>query len=63
MLICGSRYDVYAAAADAADVWLGMVKLEFDFSADGADCRQIRSWPGWCHCVTRCGRVAGPGAW
>lgn len=46
VLICGSRYDVYAAAADAADVWLGMVKLEFDFAADGADYKRSQKITG-----------------
>lgn len=46
VLICGSRYDVYGAAADAADVWLGMVKLEFDFSADGADYKRSQKAQG-----------------
>ncbi len=46
VLIRGSRYDVYGAAADAADVWLGMVKLEFDFSADGADYKRSQKIAG-----------------
>lgn len=46
VLIKGTRYDVYAAAADAADVWLGMVKLEFDFAADGADYKRSQKIAG-----------------
>lgn len=46
VLIRGSRYDVYAAAADAVDVWLGMVKLDYDFSADGADYKRSQKVQG-----------------
>ena len=46
VLIKGCRYDVYAAAADAADVWLSMIKLDFDFSADGADYKRSQKAQG-----------------
>ena len=37
VLITGSYYDVYGAAADAVGIWASKVKLEFDFSADNAE--------------------------
>jgi hypothetical protein len=46
VLIRGSRYDVYGAAADAVDVWLAKVKLEFDFAADGADYKRSQKLAG-----------------
>jgi hypothetical protein len=36
VLLKGARYDVYLAAAEVVDVWIAKVKLEFDFTADGA---------------------------
>lgn len=46
VLIRGTRFDVYAAAADAADVWLAQVKLEFDFAADGGDYKRSQKVQG-----------------
>lgn len=37
VLIAGTHYDVYLAAAEAVDAWLAKVKLAYDFSADGGD--------------------------
>jgi hypothetical protein len=34
--LTGSRYDLYGAAADALRAWLATLKLQFDFTADGA---------------------------
>jgi hypothetical protein len=36
LYISGSRYDVYAAAADLVDQWVADLKSSIDFSADGA---------------------------
>lgn len=36
VMVTGSRYDVYGAAADALRAWLATLKLQFDFTADGA---------------------------
>ena len=46
VLIKGSRYDVYAAAADTVDAWVAKVKLEFDFSADGGDYKRSQKLAG-----------------
>lgn len=46
VLIRGSRYDVYAAAADAVDAWMAKVKLEFDFNADGGDYKRSQQLAG-----------------
>ena len=46
VLIKGSRYDVYGAAADAIDACIAKVKLEFDFSADGADYKRSQKLAG-----------------
>lgn len=46
VLIKGSRYDVYGAAADALDAWIGKVKLEFDFAADGGDYKRSQKLAG-----------------
>lgn len=46
VLITGSRYDVHAAAAEAVDAWIAKVKLEFDFSADGADYKRSQKLAG-----------------
>lgn len=34
--LTGSRYDVYATAAELLSIWASQVALEFDYSADGA---------------------------
>ncbi len=46
VLIRGSRYDVYGAAADAVDAWIAKVKLEFDFGADGGDYKRSQKLAG-----------------
>ena len=46
VLISGSRYDVHGAAADALDAWIAKVKLDFDFSADGADYKRSQKLAG-----------------
>ena len=46
VLICGSRYDVYGAAADALDAWIAKIKLDYDFSADGADYKRSQQMQG-----------------
>lgn len=46
VLIRGSRYDVYAAAADAVDAWMAKVKLEFDFNVDGGDYKRSQKLAG-----------------
>ena len=37
VMVTGTWFDVYLAAADAVDAWLAKVKLSYDFSADGGD--------------------------
>ena len=37
VLIVGSYYDVYLAAAETVDAWLAKIKLAYDFAADGGD--------------------------
>lgn len=46
VLLRGTCYDVYGAAADAVDAWIGKVKLQFDFAADGGDYKRSQQLAG-----------------
>ena len=46
VLITGSYYDIYNAAADVADAWVAKEKFSFDFSADNAEYKRSQKIKG-----------------
>lgn len=61
VLVRGACYDLYAAGADAVEAWLARVKLEYDFSADGATYQRSQQMQGLRELLGRLRAQAGGG--
>lgn len=62
VLLSGACYDIYAAAAAVVEAWLARVKLEYDFSADGADYKRSQQINGLTALLARLRAQVGGGA-